>query len=449
MYIKFIILAILNFIIVTQNSFGQINNTVYLSGTIKNYNNQVQIEDMSEMRDLKLPDNERTFILDSNNHFAISFTLNKAGYFRIGRNILYLQPKDSLNMEINWVWRDSSIFKGIGSEANEYLKFTPFPKGGSFLEGDLHCELTIDKTINEILRLAQNRRIELKNCININEAFRSLETTRIEADILNSIIMIPTYFVYKYNITKDSFETFKALYHKIATPYIYNYSKSINFDQKYLQLGVYRQIISGILTRIKGYKAKRSLVEDWLKASDLIDNLKVIKEKANIEQFKVNLNDIKTLRYRNAVAKSYKKLVAFTIGDIAKDFEMIDANNNKVALSSFKGKIIYINLWATWCGPCLEEMPYLDSLKKRFDDGEQIVFISLSIDDFKQKWLDNITHRKALHNQFNIDRLNLESYSVTEVPRVIIINKSFKIEAMYGSLPSRKNTMLILDKLLQ
>ena len=73
----------------------------------------------------------------------------------------------------------------------------------------------------------------------------------------------------------------------------------------------------------------------------------------------------------------------------------------------------------------------------------------IRIDDFKQKWLDNITHRKALHNQFNIDRLNLESYSVTEVPRVIIINKSFKIEAMYGSLPSRKNTMLILDKLLQ
>ena len=61
------------------------------------------------------------------------------------------------------------------------------------------------------------------------------------------------------------------------------------------------------------------------------------------------------------------------------DFTLLDANQNRVDVSSFKGKTIFINLWATWCGPCRVEMP---SIQKLYDtaDKDKVVFIMLALD---------------------------------------------------------------------
>lgn len=69
--------------------------------------------------------------------------------------------------------------------------------------------------------------------------------------------------------------------------------------------------------------------------------------------------------------------------DIAKnfdyDFELVDLNNNTVDVSTFKGKTLFINLWATWCGPCRVEMPSIQNLYNTVDK-EKVVFIMLSLD---------------------------------------------------------------------
>ena len=449
MDIKLILLLVLFVIQGNQNIYGQKDNKlIILNGIVKNYNNQIQIEDMSEMKDLILPNSDRIFTLDSSYHFSISFTLEKPGYFRLGRNLLYLSPGDSLSMLINWTWQDSSVFRGTGSQANEYLKYTPFPKAGSFLEAGVNIKATIQQTINEILKQADRRKQLLENYFNISNNFKMLEQARINADVLNSLVMINTYFPYVNNIKEDSLKIYKTEYTKIVSPYINLYSKKVNLNPQYLQLGVYRQVISSLLSRLTDKTKKSDIIKDWIKSSDLVQRFKKIDTKKDIALFEKEISDINTQRYKIAVIKTFKKLMEFRNGDVAADFVMYNTSNKPIQLSSLKGKVIYIDLWASWCGPCIGELQFLDILKEKYKNNEHIIFISLSIDDDRQKWLKKLEQASSLDNQYIIDRANLEPYSIIEIPRVLIINSEFKIESMNGDLPSSKNTISVLDKLL-
>ncbi len=61
------------------------------------------------------------------------------------------------------------------------------------------------------------------------------------------------------------------------------------------------------------------------------------------------------------------------------DFSLLDADGNQVDVASFKGKVIFINLWATWCGPCRVEMPSIQNLYNTVDK-DKIVFVMLALD---------------------------------------------------------------------
>jgi peroxiredoxin len=63
----------------------------------------------------------------------------------------------------------------------------------------------------------------------------------------------------------------------------------------------------------------------------------------------------------------------------APDFTLNDLNSKKVGLRQFKGKIILLNFWATWCGPCKEEMPGMEVLHQQFK-GRNFVLLATSVD---------------------------------------------------------------------
>ena len=67
-------------------------------------------------------------------------------------------------------------------------------------------------------------------------------------------------------------------------------------------------------------------------------------------------------------------------GELAPDFTLRDIDGKEVKLSTFKGKVVMVNFWATWCGPCKIEMPHLDKMDREFEDrGFEV--ISISTDD--------------------------------------------------------------------
>ncbi len=75
----------------------------------------------------------------------------------------------------------------------------------------------------------------------------------------------------------------------------------------------------------------------------------------------------------------------------AMNWTLVDSNNEFVNLAEFKGKVIFLNLWATWCPPCVGEMPGIQKLYEKFKDNDQVVFLLVSnesiekINQFSQK----------------------------------------------------------------
>jgi thiol-disulfide isomerase/thioredoxin len=66
------------------------------------------------------------------------------------------------------------------------------------------------------------------------------------------------------------------------------------------------------------------------------------------------------------------------------DFTLIDLDGKKVSMKDLKGKVIFLNLWATWCGPCRVEMPSIQNLYKTVDK-DRVAFVMLSLDQENQK----------------------------------------------------------------
>ena len=64
-------------------------------------------------------------------------------------------------------------------------------------------------------------------------------------------------------------------------------------------------------------------------------------------------------------------------GEAAPDFSLRDINGKEVSLSSHKGKVVLVNFWATWCGPCKLEMPHLDKMDRELESkGFEVIAIS-------------------------------------------------------------------------
>ena len=72
--------------------------------------------------------------------------------------------------------------------------------------------------------------------------------------------------------------------------------------------------------------------------------------------------------------------VAHAAGEQAPDFTLRDINNREVSLSDYKGKVVLVNFWATWCGPCKVEMPHLDKMDAEFE-AQGFEVLSISTDD--------------------------------------------------------------------
>ena len=75
--------------------------------------------------------------------------------------------------------------------------------------------------------------------------------------------------------------------------------------------------------------------------------------------------------------------------------QMLDVNDQPVSLDALKGKVLFINNWASWCGPCVAEMPSVQLLKDKLK-GADVMFVMVSFDDEKSKATSFMAKRK--HN---------------------------------------------------
>ena len=109
------------------------------------------------------------------------------------------------------------------------------------------------------------------------------------------------------------------------------------------------------------------------------------------------------------------------------DFQLLDENGRSLGFDQFRGKTVFINFWATWCPPCIAEMPDINDLYSHLADEKDIVFVLISVDKSRQKAIDFID-QKAYH--FPIYFLNSQlpdAYDAHSIPTTYVISPDGKI----------------------
>lgn len=136
------------------------------------------------------------------------------------------------------------------------------------------------------------------------------------------------------------------------------------------------------------------------------------------------------------------------VGSLSPDFKAVDLTGREYTLADFKGKYVYIDIWATWCGPCRQEIPHLKALEEHYRDA-QIEFVSISVDQDKEKWSKMVSEQDMSGTQLYLGNESpfLEAYQVEEIPRFILLDKEGKILDKEMQRPSSEYTRQIIDTL--
>ena len=123
--------------------------------------------------------------------------------------------------------------------------------------------------------------------------------------------------------------------------------------------------------------------------------------------------------YTEAVQAALDEALKLQFGQPAPEFTLQDLDGQPVSLGQFKGQVVLLDFWASWCGPCIENLPDLRKIKER-TAGQPVVFLNLSLDDDEAAW------RKA------VDKHGIKGVHVRAVGLGSDVAKSYQV----SSLPS-------------
>ena len=125
-----------------------------------------------------------------------------------------------------------------------------------------------------------------------------------------------------------------------------------------------------------------------------------------------------------------EKMKATAIGQPAIDFTANDVNGNPVSLSSFKGKYVLVDFWASWCGPCRQENPNVVKAFNKYKD-KNFTILGVSLDEDATKWKEAIEHDKLAWTQVSdLKGWKAEpaaKYGVRAIPANFLIDQDGKI----------------------
>lgn len=139
-------------------------------------------------------------------------------------------------------------------------------------------------------------------------------------------------------------------------------------------------------------------------------------------------------------------------GKEAYDVVLTDPAGKTMQLSGLFGTWLYIDVWATWCGPCCTEIPELEKVVKHYQGNDNIRFVSISIDSDPKAWKAKLEQDKPSWPQFILDRKMAKQFQadwgISGIPRFILIDKHGKIYNGDAMRPSDQGIIPLLDKVI-
>jgi peroxiredoxin len=151
---------------------------------------------------------------------------------------------------------------------------------------------------------------------------------------------------------------------------------------------------------------------------------------------------VKKVLQRCAMAAIVITTAAFAAdtGSPAPSFTLNDLTGQQIALSKYKGQVVMLNFWATWCGPCQQEMPLLDQMSKKYKPAG-FTLIGVNVDK-EAPPVKALLDRKPVSFQVLLDPTNSVSktYHVDEMPSSVIVDRKGQIRFIHrGYKPGDEN----------
>ncbi len=144
-----------------------------------------------------------------------------------------------------------------------------------------------------------------------------------------------------------------------------------------------------------------------------------------------------------SVAESeYDAVAALAPGMPAPGFTLTDIDGEEVSLDDFQEKVVYLDFWASWCGPCMQQVPHARQLKKRMQDQEDLVFLYISVDTDEGAWRRTVEEREIAGVHLNVPGFGHEvpdSYNLKGVPTFYLIGRDGRIVDNRPPRPSHDN----------
>ncbi len=398
--------------------------------------------------------------LDSDGNFKLTTKLEDGFYsLSYGRNTayIYLYPKDELTLTFDANHFDETlIFTGQGAARNNYLAKK------SVLDQKLTEDLEAFYKVDEATYLKNIENVKQKHLAalqtyNVEPFFKTDEEKSLEYGRLLKIQNYQSFYKFYLGEEITPSDAFYEPLKKVDLTNEADFKKQPYY--RYLVNSIWSKRIDEAPDVNSMFKVIRSIKSQPVfvsLANGLYGKISSKKERA-----KDYLDLIKRLttntKYIEASEKRYEEVMnakGLTKGDASPEFSYENINGETISLSDLNGKYVYIDVWATWCGPCIKQVPYLKKLEERYHDKD-IVFVSISVDKEKVKdtWkqfvADNALGGVQLFADKSFDSDFMNAYAVNSIPRFILIDREGKILDPEAPRPSFEKTKVLLDGLLE
>ncbi len=441
--VLFLIIVMMSCSLVSQQLIGKVQ---HFSST-----SELSIVEISErvIKEIKL-DNEGTFSTE-NLKLSEGYYLFRSGNESI---TIYLKQNDVLVINFDAGELVNTVaFSGEGSKRNTYL-ISKRRYSDKFKEKtDVFYGVDVVQYKKNVMSL-QKRYKELLTKEKLDKNFVYNEITNLKYDYLLDLfnyknsqkvyfgkeIKMPSEFLAlfeKTNLDNEKLYTIFPAYKNLAS---LKWKLDIENKEGFVKMD---QVFSKVKTKPLSLELLFSfyyaITEKPEKAQDYYALFRKYVTSPNfIRRAKNQLNSVK------ATAKGKK----------SPSFNYKNTEGKQVALANFIGKYVFIDVWATWCMPCLQQIPYIEDLENKFKE-KKIVFVSISVDDEDKIdfWKETVKTKAMKGVQLFADKSFdsdfIRSYGVASLPRFILIDPSGNIVNSNMYKPSDTKTAKILADLLQ
>lgn len=380
---------------------------------------------------------------------VLSVPLDEPRYYTLARNLLCLSPGDDLTVALDPQYPERSVITGRGASLNNYLKHRIYVKGGSYLSAGRNARPTLAATLPLLDSMAAARRAVLE-AVECSDELRRRELARIDGDYLNSLVYYPNYNPAIFGggrITREEYQARIAEYFADLKPITDPLLANLQGDDSLLDI----ESVRFVLYQFAAMAGRDELMSLWMRTVQEVGrHMQAISGDMTMREFTAAEEYGRGITNEQLRTMFEAKLAAsrqFVRGNETIDITVTTLDGVVQKLSDLKGTPLYIDVWATWCGPCLAESPYFEALGKRYPG---IKFVSISTDEKREVWHKFKTAR-GVHDsivELWAGREVTQKWDIEAIPRFVLIDADFEIVTLDAPRPSQTERITpLLDKL--